>query len=167
MGPLLKIKDDVFQVQPYCPSHYSNNTPLQVSSHYLKQCWYVFWCIYVSLGSNELTRTVPHINHYNVFENTHRKQNTEKDVFLLKTVPTNWNTSVLTNIITVWAIVNPSDARTEYFLWFRSMPWPLMTCLLANPGHQQPQHSLHSTDRSLSSIGKEFNILYTPHVEKW
>ena len=33
----------------------------QATSHYLNQCWFVYWCIYVSLGLNELRFTCGNI----------------------------------------------------------------------------------------------------------
>ena len=60
-------------------------------------------------------------------------------------------------------IFNTSGAETEII---RSIPWLLMTWLLASPVHQQPWHWLCRMNGSLSSTRKYFKSLCHIIVEK-
>ena len=57
--------------------------------------------------------------------------------------------------------------KPEYTRISRSIPWLLMTWLLMSPGHQQPCYWLWTTNRSLSSIGRNFKYLHHPNFGKW
>ena len=86
---------------------------------------------------------------------------TKGDVF--KTVKDNI-LLIQQDILITWLTLNIQGP--SYLGLTRSIPWLLISWLLASPGHQQPWYWLRTMGRSLSYLRKDFNHLCHINVEE-